>query len=225
MCQTNILSAQIHFKNTLYIICPGHFDRRSVVKYNNDIGLDLEDLFYEGVLAFRQTHVLPVVAFAFKIVRKSCKYHSHIALFCSIYSFGQKCSVDFVFLVIITLSKDQVMTLAVRCIQKRGDLEGVDMRTSAALKSRCLCVFSDNCDSIVFVKRQNTLIFEEYCALFLCLSGQLVIRLLVPFGVFAPVGFETVYPPEDPFDCSVHNGLGEAAAFYRIYDFPVVMTV
>ena len=57
------LSAEVCFQYAFYIRQPRHFYRGTVVQDDNGIGLYPEDFTDQLVLAVRQFHVLPVIAF------------------------------------------------------------------------------------------------------------------------------------------------------------------
>ena len=81
------LSAQIGFQNTLYLIRPGHFHRRTVMKHHNGVGLHGGYTADQFVLALRHAHMSPVKAFRFKGVRKPGKDHRRLRLLRALHRF------------------------------------------------------------------------------------------------------------------------------------------
>ncbi len=55
------LSAKVGFQNTLYPGKPRHFNRRTIVQDNNDLGLYGKNLINQTVLAFGQPHMGTVI--------------------------------------------------------------------------------------------------------------------------------------------------------------------
>ena len=81
------LSAQVGFQNALYLIRPGHFHRRTVMKHHDGVGLHGGHPADQLVLALRHAHMNPVKAFRLKGVGKPGKDHRSFRLLRALHRF------------------------------------------------------------------------------------------------------------------------------------------
>ncbi len=191
-CTANCLTAQICFQNTFYFICPWHFNRRTVVQYNNCIRLYLCHFLDQPVLAIRHSHMRSVKAFGFKCIRKSCEDHCHLCFFCCFHRFCDQLFIDHVFCIVVALC---IRDICHACHHIHGTvyLMGIDMAAATALISWFFCKLTDKCDLICFGKRKDAIVFQKHDRFLCYLSCHFVILVAVKYSCFIPVFHKTIY--------------------------------
>ena len=204
------LSAKISFQNAFYVIYPWHFNRRTVVQYNNCIRLYLCHFFDQFILAVRHSHMRSVKAFRFKCIRKSCKDDCCLCFFRSFHCFCDQLFIDHIFCIIVALC---ICDICHTCHHIHGTvyLMGIDVAAATALESRLLCKFTDECDLVCFGKRKDAIIFQKHDGLLCYLSCHFMILVAVKYSRFITIFHKTVYNIQNSFHCFIQHCLIQPA--------------
>ena len=216
------LAAQIGFQNSLNLIRPGHFHRRSVVKHHNGIGLHGGHACDQLVLTIGHPHMGSVKSLRFKGIRKSGKNHRSFGFFCKLHRFCKERFVRLVRIVPEAFSKGNISPV-LHAVPGAGHLMAVDMRASAALITGLYRIFSNESDFRLFVQRQNAvLIFQKDAGFLRHLPRKLMILIPVKNSRFIPVFFITVYNIQNAFHRPVQYLFLQPSILHRFHNKPVI---
>ena len=215
------LTSQIGFHDSLHLIRPGHLHRRAIVKHNDGVRLYRSHLRDQLILTVGHPHMSSVIAFRFKRVRKSRKNDSNVSFCRGLYCILQQCFVCLVFIIHKALRIGDVRHILDH-IPRRRHLMAVDMGASASLIARLLHIFTDKSDLLLFLKRQNPLVFQQNDRLLRHLARQLMILIPVKDSGLVAVLFIAEYNVQDPLNRLIYHAFLQRAALYRSDDQLIV---
>ena len=213
------LSAKISFENGIHLIDPRSSHRCSVVQNYRDVAVRCSQLFYDAVLACRHIHVLPVISFRFKTVRKTGKHYDFVCFGCRSKRFLNKC---FIVNIILSGKAFDICDIAkLFCkAQRVRHFEAVDVRTASTLIAWCFREFSDEQNLFILAQRQDPVIFEQHHGFFCNLFCEFMVSFEVEymfFSVFSPCENQI----QNAFYSSVQNCFIQIAALDRLSDLNI----
>ena len=219
-CCSDGLTAQIHFQNPFYPVCPRHLHRRTIVKHHHGIGLYVQHFLYQSILAVGKPHMASVVSLGFERIRQSREYDGVIASSGCFHCLLHQGILSLIFFYVISLGVYHIGKFS-GFFQGAGHLIGMDMRTSAALIPRLFCKQPDKGGFFLRAKRQNPFIFQKHRRFFFYFLRQAVVLFPVPYSIFSVIN-KIKDHLQDPLHCTIQHVLGERTIFHRFHDFFII---
>ena len=211
------LAAEIEVEYAFYVLVPvADFDGRAARKHHDDVFVDFQNFVDESDVRGGHLDVMTIVAFRFKRIGKSDEEKHDIFAFCRFDRFfNQALFVAFAF-ENVAVGVGIFLSDFVERVGEGRKFCGKNVARTTALIADLFCESADDGDTLFFIQRQNTVVFEKNRAAF-CRSASDVVVLFdvkrdafdFAHGVFVCKSDETKHVFVDIF-------FGESACFERL---------